>query len=86
MDNVEPCCYECNRKKWYEEYKQVYQHTIDKELIAIYPNVFQASKETKISNSQIYHCCNGGYFNKSKNKWININQAGGFIWSLNPLT
>ena len=43
-------------------------------------------KETKISNSGIYLCCKGGFFDKKKNKWININQAGGFIWSLTPLT
>ena len=46
MDNVEPCCEECNHKL----------------------------------AGRIRDCCNGGYFDNRRNKWVNCNTYKGFVW------
>ena len=33
-----------------------------------------------IKNKSIIHCCTGGYFCKTRDKFINVKQAGGYIW------
>lgn len=65
--------------------KQVYQYTLDGELIGIYPSAREAARELGFNHSTIIKCCNGGFFDKNKNKWINITQHKGYRWSYEPL-
>lgn len=84
MDNVEPCCADCNNKLNYEGLsKQVYQYTLDCELVKIWKNAYEAANTLGYTQTQINKCCNGGrYLN---GKWINIKQAYGYKWSYKPL-
>ena len=73
--NVEPCCCECNKK----EYKKtvaitVYQYTLDKELIEIYPSIREAARQTNSFDIGIRLCCKGVF-----------KQYKDFIWSYEPL-
>lgn len=54
--------------------KQVYQYTLDGELIAIYSSRNEAAKKTGFNKNHIGNCCNG---NRKKHK--------GYRWSYNPL-
>lgn len=65
--------------------KQVYQYTMDDELIAIWPSAQQAGKELGINKASISKCCNGGEFDKRRNKWTKIKQYKGYKWSYKPL-
>lgn len=71
MDNVEPCCEECNKKEWFKEMrKQVYQYTTDGILVKIWNSAKDAAEKLSISRRSICKCCN----NKLKT-------YKGFIWS-----
>lgn len=59
--------------------KSVLQYK-DDVLIAEYPSAREASRQLNVYQINISRCCNGGYFDKARKKWININQAYGFIW------
>lgn len=37
-------------------------------------------RELGFRQSLISTCCRGGYFNKSRNKWVNITQAYDYVW------
>lgn len=65
--------------------KQVYQCTLEKELVAIWPSAKYAAKELNFSQGNISQCCNGGFFSKSRGKWVNRTQYNGYIWSYIPL-
>ena len=75
-------------KKWSDEIKKKISDSHEKvSIVKINSNevirfesLREAERLTKISHSNIKRCCEGGYFNKSKNKWINVTQAGGFKW------
>lgn len=54
--------------------KQVYQYTLDGELIKIWPSTMEIQRELGYFNSNISRCCYG------KRKTSN-----GYIWSYNPL-
>lgn len=62
-DNVEPCCWECNRKLG-DEYKSkikrktVYQYTLDGELVKVWSSVAECMKEGFVKTN-ISGCCNG---------------------------
>ena len=59
-DNVEPCCEKCNKKLYHKEMsKQVYQYTLDGELIAIWPSAMEVEKELGFCHSKISACCLG---------------------------
>lgn len=60
--------------------RAVIQFDIEGNYLSEYPSVSEASLSTGISNKSIIHCCTGGYFSKQRAKFINIRQAGGFIW------
>lgn len=63
----------------------VYQYTLDGKLVAIWKSAREASRQTKFAQSHISNCCNGGYFDKSRNKWRSCKTAYGYRWSYTPL-
>jgi len=65
--------------------KQVYQYTLDGKLVAVYCSTMEAAKQTGFIQTGISKCCNGGLFDKKKNKWINMKQHKGYMWSYTPL-
>lgn len=70
MDNVEPCCEECNKKLYFEEMKiKVYQYTLDNELVGIWPSASKASEELGFSRRHICSCCNGKRKTHNGFKW-----------------
>lgn len=54
-----------------DQSKEVFQYTLDGQLIGKYPSVRQASRDTGINQGSICECCKG-------NKWHNT--AGGYVW------
>ena len=60
--------------------KSVNQYTKEGLLIASYPSTREAERQTGDNHSHIYRCCNGGYFDKKRSKWVNITQYNGYIW------
>ena len=72
MDNVEPCCKECNTDMWVNEVsKEVHQYTLDGELAKTWYSVADALRN---GYCNISRCCCG----KSKT-------ANGYRWSYTPL-
>lgn len=63
--------------------KQVYQYTLDGELVGIYPSASEAARDTGFKQSNISRCCNGGY--TYKGEWINYITYKGYKWSYEPL-
>lgn len=85
MDNVEPCCGECNKKLHIESLsKRVYQYTLDGELVKVWDSIAECARNG-YDTRYIYWCDAGGFFRKSTGKWINIKQYKGYRWSLRPL-
>lgn len=85
-DNCEPCCKECNEKLLYIFLKERRGTNVDQidletgEIINSYSSISEAAKKTGANVSDICSCCNGGYFDKRKNKWINYTQHMGYLW------
>ena len=73
IDNVEPCCFECNNKLGNPP-KKVFQYSIDGKLVNIYPSINEASKTLNIQPSNISKCCNNIY-----------KTAYGYIWRFDQL-
>lgn len=73
-DNVEPCCKRCNEKMGaLEKAKQVFQYTLDGELI----NVWESTQECNrcgYGQSAVAACCRG-----------ETKTYKGYIWSYEPL-
>lgn len=59
-----------------EKSKPVIQFSLDGKYITEYLSTSEASANIK----GIRNCCNGGYFCKTKNRFVNIHKAGGYIW------
>lgn len=69
-DNVEPCCWECNRKLGdKEKSKKILQYTLDGEFVREWESQIEAATELNIRQGNISSCC------KEKRK-----TAGGYIW------
>ena len=90
MDNVEPCCRQCNTKlrgidTTNEQSITVYQYTLNGELVTIWKNAYEAAKKLNISQRGICTCCNGGYFDNTRNKWHTSKSYKGFRWGYVPL-
>ena len=90
MDNVEPCCRQCNANlrgidTTKEQSITVYQYTLDGILVAIWKNAYEAAKTLNFSQRGIWCCCNGGYFDKTRNKWHKSETYKGYKWSYMPL-
>lgn len=60
--------------------KPVIQFSLDGKYITEYLSTSEASSATGANIKGIRNCCNGGYFCKTKNRFINIHKAGGYIW------
>ena len=60
--------------------KPVIQFSLDGDIITEYLSIPDATIATGIHGKSIIHCCNGGYYCKTRNKFVNVKQAGGFIW------
>ena len=50
------------------------------EVIAEFPSINEVQRQLGFRISNISECCNGGYFHKERNKWVNVSQAYGFKW------
>lgn len=74
-DNVEPCCMLCNCKQNGKELaRQVYQYTLDGELVGVYESAREAARQTGFNQSHISACCRG-----------ELKTHKGYIWSYVPL-
>lgn len=60
--------------------KPVVQLSLDNEFIAEWKSTIEAQRVSGFYSSSIGHCCNGGYFDKKRNKWVNIRQYKGYKW------
>ena len=60
--------------------KQVHQFTLDGELIGMYQSTQEAARQTGFYQWAISACCNGGFFSKKRNKWVNTTKYKGYIW------
>jgi hypothetical protein len=58
----------------------VLQFSIDGEFIQRYESVTEASNVVGVSAKAIRNCCNGGYYCRNRDTYINVRQSGGFIW------
>lgn len=58
--------------------KSVAQYSLEGELIAVYPSVMEAARQTGCNNASIHSCCNGGYYRKGK--LIKYTKHKGFKW------
>lgn len=65
--------------------KKVYQYTKDDKLIETYSSIREASRKTNFAYNGIYCCCKGGFFSKSRNKWVSCRTFKGYKWSFEPL-
>lgn len=45
-----------------------------------YESVTEASNVVGVSAKAIRNCCNGGYYCRNRDTYINVRQSGGFIW------
>lgn len=85
-DNVEPCCFECNHTLAVPYLSKLNSipldqiHSVTGEIINSWSSASQASKELSMTSSRILDCCNGGYFDHRRNKWVNIHKYKGYIW------
>lgn len=79
MDNVEPCCKECNDKlaKIYFS-KPVYQYTLDNQLVKIWPSANEAGRNG-FTQSDICSCCNNNFKREGNNIYK------GHKWYYKPL-
>lgn len=50
------------------------------DVIASFPSAREAARKLGFSQCNISMCCNGGFFNKTRNKWVNRKQYNGYIW------
>ena len=73
MDNVEPCCIECNNRLGNPP-KKVLQFNSNGELINIYSSIKEASETLKVQQSNISKCCNNIY-----------KTAYGYIWKFDQI-
>lgn len=60
--------------------KIVVQYDLDGNYINEFPSAREVERQLGFSNQSILYSCNGGYFDKKRNKWANVSQAYGFIW------
>ena len=73
MDNVEPCCKECNDRLAGKEQKQVYQYTLNGELVMVWEGVGEAGRNG-FNQGNVSQCCHGKRY-----------KYKGYKWSFNPL-
>ena len=75
IDNVEPCCKECNDKLHTNDLEiPIYQYALDGELIGVYKSATYAAEVNGFNQGNIHSCCTG---KRKTHK--------GYIWSFKPL-
>lgn len=65
--------------------KTVYQYTLDGDLVATYSSRNEAGRAIGVRGTSIGNCCNGGFYNKKRGKWVNMETIKGYRWSYEPL-
>lgn len=65
--------------------KKVFQYSLDNKLIGEYVTTEDIHKQLGYAESVISRCCNGGYYSKTRKKWVNMKQSYGYKWSYEPL-
>ena len=88
VDNLEWCSISYNNDYGLRNgnfCKKVYQYTLGGELIAVYDKIAYAALAVNGYAANIKTACNGGFFDKIRNKWHTMSQYKGYKWSFNPL-
>lgn len=67
--------------------KQVYQYTLDNQLVKVWDSASQAARELGFGRGCIKDCCHGGKFDiyNGERKWYKCLQYKGYKWSYEPL-
>ncbi len=65
--------------------KAILQIDSNGEIIAEWKSASEAGKILGFNPASINKCCNGGEFDKRRNKWTNITQYKGYKWQFKPL-
>lgn len=60
--------------------KPVVQYSLNNEFLKEYLSVPEASMATGIGMRSIRNCCKSKVYSRTRGKFINIHQAGGYIW------
>lgn len=63
--------------------RTVNQYTLDGEFVETYPSTKEIKRLLGFDDGNINRCCKGGFYSKSRNKWINIKQMYGYMWKYN---
>lgn len=75
MDNVEPCCKECNMKQNnISSQKKVGKFTLDSKLLTVYDSLKECIEDTGLPHTPICNCCNNKYLREGNNIFQN------YIW------
>lgn len=75
-----------NDKKKISDSKEKYKKRIDQidaktgEILHQWESSHQIERELGYGRININRCCDGGFYNKSRGKWVNVTQAYGYIW------
>lgn len=73
-----------SKKIHYKQGIRVYKYSLDNSFIAAYPSIRCAAKDCNISPTGIKHCCEGGYFSTTRNKFYFVDSFADFKWSYIP--
>lgn len=60
--------------------KAVLQYDLQGNFIKEWPSMAEIQRQLNFPKTHISDCCRGGYFDKRRNKWVNVSQAYGYIW------
>lgn len=74
-----------SKERGEKQEKRVYQYTLDGKLVAVWKSAREAARQLGFAQSHISSCCNGGFFDKSRNKWRKRETYKGYRWSYTPL-
>jgi hypothetical protein len=75
IDNVEPCCEDCNSKLYYKEHqKMVGKFTLGNQLVEMWSSLKECKKQTNIGHGTLSACCNNKYLREGNNVFK------GYIW------
>lgn len=64
---------------------RIYLYTLDNQFVKSFDSITEASKTIGCGLSNIIRCCNGGFFDKTRNKWHNYKKLKGYKCSFEPL-
>ena len=78
MNNLNPITNE--RFKHAQKEFHIVQLTLSGYIINEWNSISEASRVTSVNKSNIQKACNNGFYSISRNKWVNVTQAGGYKW------